>query len=316
MIIPIFFGFRDFSRAPMTWVLVGLCLFIYLSTLTMEPFYRSPLLEKRQLQFTGILYLQFLQRSDVPGPSELLLLGGRALRDPSFLQVSPTYAFTGDDREITQWRGHLKTYIEKTESRSIFKFGLRRNFGEGIRQPLTWITYQFMHADALHLLGNLVFLILFGVAIEALCGAMWVAGTFLGGGIVGGLFSLLVEGATSLPMVGASASISALMAFYMMAEVKKRVRFFYFFSPFREFYGDVYMSKWWIAPLCLLPDLGNWIAERALPYSDLMAGQIATSAHLGGALLGLFLGWLVRPYISGANPRRTVFSVTHRGSMN
>src|SRR5690606_29471519 len=111
MIIPIFIGSRDFSRAPMTWVLVGLCLFIYLSTLTMEPFYRSPLLEKRQLQFTGILYLQFLQRSDVPGPSELLLLGGRALRDPSFLHVSPTYAFTGDDREITQWRGHLQTYI-------------------------------------------------------------------------------------------------------------------------------------------------------------------------------------------------------------
>lgn len=294
MILPFFLGFRDFARAPMTWVLTTLCCLIFLSTYQLSTLSRSPLMEKRTLELTGVLYLQYLDHKELPSPVQLMLLGGKALRDPGFMHEAPTHKFVGDDLEIETWRNHVKKYLEQTEHRSIYQFGLQRTDGQGFHRPLTWITYQFMHADAVHLMGNLLFLILFGVACESIYGGLCVAFVFLVGGVLGGLFSLLVDPATSLPMVGASASISALMGFYLIGEPKQRVRYFYFFSPFPDFFGDIYMSKWWILPLCLLPDLANWISERMWVENELMASNIATSAHIGGALFGMCFAFILR----------------------
>ncbi|PWU18486.1 MAG: rhomboid family intramembrane serine protease [Bdellovibrio sp.] len=291
MIIPWFFGFRDFSRAPLTWAIGGLCVILFFVTFNPEPLDHHPLLEARSLRFTGALYLQYQFEDEFPPPTELMFLGGKALRDPEFLADAADYPFAGDSEEIAQWRKALADFRKKSESRAVFQYGFLK---PAMNQPLRWLTYQFTHADLPHLLGNLVFLFLFGVAVETIRGSFWVALTYLGGGLAGALFALLTDPPTISPMVGASASISALMSFYMIIEAKRRVRFFYFFSPLPNFYGDVFMSKWWIAPLCLLPDLGNWLAERWVPQSELIVSPIATSAHIGGTLFGLVLGVMVR----------------------
>ncbi len=312
MIFPWLNGFREFARAPITWTLVSACFIIFVATWQVQPVTRAPLLEKRQLMFTGFLYLQYQGSKELPPAVEVLLLGGKALRDPQFLSVAKEFEFTGDKSEIALWRQMLDEHTRRTEGRAIYRFGLQREWKSGVRRPLTWVTYQFMHADAVHLLGNLIFLILFGVAVETLFGGFVVLGVFIFGGIFGGLFSMWTDVETTLPMVGASAAISALMGFYIVAEAKKRVRYFFFFSPFPGFFGDIYLSKWWIAPLCLLPDVGNWLAENLWRESQLISSNVATSTHIGGAVFGM----AVALYVSGANPLRTVFSVTQRGSTN
>lgn len=312
MIFPWLNGFRDFTRAPVTWTLVAACFIIFTATWQIQPPQKNPLLERRQLMQTGFLYLQFLGVKELPPVTEVILLGGKALRDPKFLRASKEFEFVGDQGDITQWKKLVDEHTLRTESRAIYRFGLQREWKTGVKRPLTWVTYQFMHADAVHLLGNLVFLILFGVAIEHIFGGLTVLLVYLFGGMFGALFSMWVDPETTLPMVGASASISALIGFYLIAEAKKRVRYFFFFSPFPGFFGDIYLSKWWIAPLCILPDVGNWIAENAFPKADLIANNVATSTHIGGVLFGI----IVALYVSGAKPLRTVFSVTQRGSMN
>lgn len=312
MIFPWLNGFRDFSRAPITWTLVSLCFVIFTSTWNLRSGPKDPLIEKHELMFTGFLYMQYLGIKELPPAVETVLLGGRALRDPKFVRVAPDFEFAGDKTEIAVWKKNLDDHVTRAQSRAIYRFGLQREWKDGVKRPLTWITYQFMHADAVHLLGNLVFLILFGVAVESLFGGFTVLMVFLFGGMFGGVFSMWTDVETTLPMVGASASISALIGFYVVAEVKKRVRYFYFFSPFPGFFGDIYMSKWWILTLCLLPDVGNWLAENAWHESSLIASNVATSTHIGGALFGMVVAYS----ISGANPLRTVFSVTQRGSTN
>lgn len=292
MIIPWFLGFRDFVRAPMTWTLITLCFLVYLATWQLPMVNQSPLFEKRNLIFSGILYLQYQRKELLPEPIELALVGHRALRDPQFVRDAADFAFAADAGDLAAWRKNMQEYHDISQTRSLYKYGLRRDPTAGVRKPLTWITYQFMHADAFHLLGNLLFLVLFGVVIESLVGGLWVAAVFLVSGVMGAIFMLAADAATALPMVGASASISGLIGFYVIVEQKKRVRFFYFFSPFKDFYGHIFMSKWWVLPLCVLPDVANWFAEKYSTQPNFTS--IATSAHVGGAIFGLALALVAR----------------------
>jgi membrane associated rhomboid family serine protease len=112
---------------------------------------------------------------------------------------------------------------------------------------------------------------------------------------------VLIDAPSTLPMVGASASISGLIGFYLLTETKKRIRFFYFFSPFKEFYGEVVLSKWWLVPLCIVGDLVNSFSDLFVEESAMLPSSIATTAHLGGVTFGiatgasiLLLSWLRR----------------------
>lgn len=90
-------------------------------------------------------------------------------------------------------------------------------------------------------------------------------------------------------MVGASASISALMGFYVATELRTRIRYLYFVSPIPGHYGAIYLPTWLIIPMFLLVDLESlWATPEGL------GGGVAYAAHLGGAFGGLLLGLVIR----------------------
>lgn len=298
MIIPWLLGFKDFKFAPITWILFGTNVFLYFFTLSGADPQAASQLNRRFLQQTGAYYLQYSHSEEKPAlPSsvELFLWGGKALRDPVFLSRLDDYAFQGHPDDIKAWKNDLRKFKNSMEEKITYQFGVRRSGDEAWRYPLTWITYQFMHADFFHLVGNMVFLMIFGIAIETLLGSSVLLQTYLVGGIMGALFSAIVDTGSALPMVGASASISALIGLYLFIETKKRVSFVYFLSPFPGFFGEVFLRKWWLVPLCLLPDVANWITDHYLIEIDLLPNSVATSAHLGGVLWGfLVAAWLMR----------------------
>ncbi len=86
-------------------------------------------------------------------------------------------------------------------------------------------------------------------------------------------------------MVGASGSLSAIMSFYVIAENRRRVPFYYFVSPISGFYGWIYLPTWLIFPLCFLPDLVGYLSTPLL-----FGAGVAYTAHLGGFMVGLFMG--------------------------
>lgn len=305
MIIPWLMGFKDFKLAPMTWILFGTNVFLFFFTLNGKEPQMASQLNRRFLQQTGVYYLQTQNpletKQELPSSVELFLWGGKALRDPVFLSQLDTYEFKGDQEDVRDWRHQLHKFKNSMEEKITYQFGVRRSGNEAWKYPLTWVTYQFMHADFFHLVGNMVFLLIFGIAIEILLGPAMLLQTYLVGGIMGALFSSVVDTGSALPMVGASASISALIGLYMFVETKKRVSFVYFLSPFPGFFGEVFLSKWWLVPLCLLPDVANWLTDRFLSAGDLLPNSVATSAHIGGVIWGaLVAAWVLRKYIYSA----------------
>jgi rhomboid protease GluP len=94
--------------------------------------------------------------------------------------------------------------------------------GDNLLKGRVWtlITSLFLHADILHLAGNMLFLYVFGNTLEEDLGATKTLGTFFFGGVVSFLLSLLFYDPT-IPLIGASAAIFTLSAIVMLIKPLK-----------------------------------------------------------------------------------------------
>ncbi len=144
----------------------------------------------------------------------------------------------------------------------------------------TVFTSMFSHGDIFHLLGNMLFLYLFGDNLEDAMGKIRYLIFYLCCGLLAALAQGLANPESPIPMVGASGAISGVMAGYLLLYPRANVRFFYWLFIF---IGTIYL------PAYLL--LGFWLLEQAiaLPESMEQASGVAVAAHLGGFGAGLLL---------------------------
>ena len=144
----------------------------------------------------------------------------------------------------------------------------------------TVFTSMFSHGGIFHLLGNMLFLYLFGDNLEDAMGKIRYLLFYLCCGVLAALAQCLADPASPIPMVGASGAISGVMAGYLLLYPRANIRFFYWLIIF---IGTIYL------PAYLL--LGFWLFTQALalPESMEQAGGIAIAAHLGGFGAGLLL---------------------------
>ena len=302
MILPNPVDLRDFLRYPLTLTLVFLNLFIFVLIFSggQNSLSESGLLQDEKLVLSGRLYYQYLK--ELPAAAlyekpawihelhtdsadQMLILGSYALRDADFLNKAEEFSYHGDEIQIAAWKKDVHVFREKYQEQLLFRFGLS-SLEKG---PLSWLTYQFSHSSWIHLLSNLLFLVVIGAAVESLAGSSVLLWVYVLGGVMGGVGFLLSQKAGTIPMVGASASISALLAFYCAAETRPRIRYFYFVSPLPNHHGFIYLPTLLIVPLFLLVDLANfWSIPEGL------GGGVAYAAHLGGTVFGLFAGIIYR----------------------
>lgn len=149
-------------------------------------------------------------------------------------------------------------------------------------------TYQFLHGGFFHLLFNMLFLFVFGPAVEDRLGRIGFAAFYLIGGAAAGAVHMLAGGEQTMfgymamPVVGASGSISAVTGAFLVMFPKAGVRAFILFFVI----GIYSIPAWWI--------IGFAIA-RDLLMSGIGTGNVAYEAHLGGYLYGaaisVFLLW-------------------------
>ncbi len=153
-----------------------------------------------------------------------------------------------------------------------------QDYAEGAAaKPWTWLTAAFLHGSTGHLLGNMLFLFLFGFSVELALGR----GTYLAFYLLGAVGASALAGWAYAGQlnhgVGASGAISALMGMYAVMYRLRRIRFFY-----QLFFYFNYVT----APALLL--LPAWVANELLQHW--VGGQgIAYMAHLGGLLTGAAL---------------------------
>ncbi len=293
MFLPFPLFFQSFSQTPIVWLLLAMNIFGFLnmvekkSVLNKESF----LFEPQIMIYIGESYYdQYLaqknERNDFGSAgltkTQKIWMGVQALKDQKFLADFEMLVLSSDP--IVQKK--IVTEIKKLKEEQI----KRPSYSLGLFPGSNWksyLTYQLTHADFLHLLSNMVFLLGVGFIIEVYIGSLGLALLyFLCGAFGGGLF-LLFNPHSFMPMVGASGSISGLLIFYALIEKRKNIRYAFFLSPLNEHHGFIYAPKWWIFVFFLFTDLAQVIATPAG-----VSTGVAYSAHLGGAIMGIVLAAL------------------------
>jgi membrane associated rhomboid family serine protease len=148
----------------------------------------------------------------------------------------------------------------------------------------TLITSMFLHANLLHVAGNMLFLWIFGNNVEDKLGELKFLVVYFASGIAGSLLQIYITPNSTVPMLGASGAISGLLATYVL--YFPRARILTFVVPFFIFTLPAYVF------------IGYWIALQALnAFLNIGAigGGVAFFAHVGGFATGLILALLLRP---------------------
>lgn len=146
---------------------------------------------------------------------------------------------------------------------------------------VTLFTHQFLHGDILHLLGNLVFLVLTGFAVEAALGHLSFLVYYLVAGLGSALLFTLVNsltGGSSTSLVGASGAISGVMAMYVVLFQSRKIEFFYWFFIFTGYFRAVAII---MLPAYVLKELFMLYANEG--------SNVAYTAHIGGFIAGAAL---------------------------
>lgn len=161
----------------------------------------------------------------------------------------------------------------------------------------TMITSMFLHGSWMHLIGNMLYLWIFGNNVEDLLGPIWFMLFYLLAG-VGAVLLFVVTGPNSqVPMVGASGAISGVLGLYALKWPKARVM--------TAVTLGFFIRMIWIPALVVL---GLWFLMQLL-FAFLSAGNeasggVAYMAHVGGFLVGLVAALVVKKPESAWDSRR------------
>jgi membrane associated rhomboid family serine protease len=152
---------------------------------------------------------------------------------------------------------------------------------------LTLFTSQFLHGGWLHLLGNMIFLWVFGRAVEDRMGHLLYLVVYLLGGAGAGLFQAWVSGPDAgVVLIGASGSIATVLGAYLVmfptAWVKVVIPVLFFFWAFDV--PAVLMLALWF--------LGQFFTGIAFMTEAAAPGNVAIWAHVGGFVLGVLVGFV------------------------
>jgi membrane associated rhomboid family serine protease len=151
----------------------------------------------------------------------------------------------------------------------------------------TLATSLFLHGSAWHLLGNGLFLLIFGVPAERALGAWRLLVVFVVGGALANALAAALIVDPGRVVVGASGAISAIIGAYFVL------------LPHASL-GVVVPLGLWLefvrAPAALL--IGLWVAlQWALTFVGPTVGAVAWWAHLGGFIAGVLLALAFRPAV-------------------
>src|ERR1043166_9151152 len=139
---------------------------------------------------------------------------------------------------------------------------------------LPLLTSMFLHSGIAHILGNMLFLWIFGDNVEAAFGHLWYLLFYLTCGVGAGLMHIAFNFNSHIPALGASGAISGVLGAYIVLEPRNRILTLIFIFVVR-------------VPAVVV--LGVWFALQFLSG----IGSLGTSANGGGAVLARIGGFFV-----------------------
>ena len=227
--------------------------------------------EQRFLVYIDEEHPQWRLQADAQGQD---FVYGELLWNPEFHHwLLPQLRAEGE----REWLAQRQEFARLRDRLSSFAFGLTP------AEPSVagLFGHLFLHGSWDHLIGNMVFLLLFGLSVELALGGRWFACLYLLGGLTAGGLHMAVEAGSPAPMVGASGAVSAIMGMFVAVYGLRKLRFFYSLGfIFGEF----------SAPALLVLPL--WLGKEIFGYFYGDAG-IAYWAHTGGLIAGFVTALLL-----------------------
>ena len=171
----------------------------------------------------------------------------------------------------------------------------------------TLVTSMFLHGGFLHLLGNMLYLWIFGKGVESALGPVRFLLLYVLSGVAAALTQALTGPAVEVPMIGASGAIAGVLGAYLVLRPRSNVVVLLWIIIFVRLIT---------LPAVLL--LGIWFGLQLLSALSMQPGEagVAFWAHVGGFLAGMALVLVLRPPgVSKWQARQTApFAVAQRRS--
>jgi len=144
----------------------------------------------------------------------------------------------------------------------------------------TLVTSMFLHGGWMHLIGNMLFLYIFGDNMEDLLGHLGFLAFYLASGLAAAVGQIMADPGSSIPMVGASGAIAGVMGGYLLMFPRARIDVLVII---------IFLIKIFTIPAWLM--LGLWFGLQLVNglAMDAVGGGVAYWAHAGGFVAGVLL---------------------------
>ncbi|MFO1187240.1 MAG: rhomboid family intramembrane serine protease [Alphaproteobacteria bacterium] len=155
-------------------------------------------------------------------------------------------------------------------------------FAAGHR-PETLLTSMFLHGGWSHIIGNMVFLWAFGPQIEDAMGMLRYLAFYLLGGAVAMAAQVFMDPASTIPNLGASGAIAAVMGAFLVTYPRDRIKTIVFLGVF---------TRITFIPAMVL--IGVWFLMQLVSVGAITSqegGGVAYTAHIAGAIFGAATAW-------------------------
>jgi len=196
--------------------------------------------------------------------------------------------------ELAQGRGinRLVSFYGIVPARYITRFGFANLTVAGFLVPI--FTSMFLHGGWLHLLGNMLFLFVFGRSVEDRYGHFKFLFLYFLSGFAGTILHIILNAGSRMPSIGASGAIAGVLGAYFVSFPRARITTLIFLIFF-----------FWTIELPAILVLGYWFLIQFVTGYQMLAIQSATGggvawwAHVGGFMTGLALAVVFRPVQRG-----------------
>jgi membrane associated rhomboid family serine protease len=154
---------------------------------------------------------------------------------------------------------------------------------------VTLLTSMFLHGGWMHLIGNMLYLGIFGDNVEDAMGHGWYTLFYLIAGIAAGVAQVATAPSSTIPAVGASGAIAGVLGVYLVLYPTAPVRVLvptFFFMRLARLPAVVVLGMWFVIQL--------FNGALSFGVRTMATGGVAWFAHIGGFVAGLIVGAVLR----------------------
>ena len=158
---------------------------------------------------------------------------------------------------------------------------------------LTLVTSLFLHGGFVHLAGNMIYLWVFGGAVEDAMGHVRYFIFFIMSGAVGSIAHSLVFPTSTIPSIGASGSIAGVLGAFLVLRPHARIVTLFplvVYWAMAEIRAALFLPVWF-----LMQFFNGFLSLAAAKQTEEVAG-VAWWAHVGGFLFGAIVSGLLRSF--------------------